>query len=673
MLWKEMTSMNIPEDDIMQVVYVWDYETFNALLQTNQPCPNAFGGWLLENQNKDALELLRLAKRCETVRAETISPWYYAYEGDEVQVSLQEITKSALEYKGGRLLDRYTLQAVRALFSMEKYLECIQLWNARKDIMPNGLIKQMIESYVAGSYYHTGEEKKALELYAECGDYSYFYLKYMVDEKNSLVEGIRKSLKQFPNVLWYDEILQREVLRIDNDDWFMYYYDERRQSKIQERLRLYNDLFELAQEALSNKEQTHADIWYYTAAYMADKLDKMNFSMESIRKAEQVCRDDSLKASIQVFKNYVTAKMMPVNSQYDQWLYQALKWYERQIKDNLSEELMEYCLTWEGNKEVYYYNSALDRMKGCYSFYYWNDMMRKLLISVIAPKYVVAGKGERAIQLVNMADNMLMKVVEEKSNHLFYTMKEYRSGRKQFNSYDYSNRLFTLLDSVSIPAIIQYTKKITQPENELDQLINKYSYTNLDYFNEIIGTRYLRATNYRQATNYFEKVSSTFQYDLNTYKEEYMVRDPFEQEHKLQDASDYKLSFARQMLELEESISRTKDPNRKAQQLIKYAVGMRNSFDKCWALTYYGKQLNWEEVNGEYVIVNRLMGENIEKRYQQLTNQAFDLFTDSEAAAQAYWLLGYYKKVVRDYPNTTIADYAISHCDCLADYVAQRE
>lgn len=672
MLWKELTSMNIPESDIMQVVYEWDVKTFNALLKTQGLTTNVFAHWLLETQNKDAFELLKLAKQCETIRAYSNSPWYYAYDGDDVQTTLREIADNALKYESGRLLDRYMLQAVRALFTLKEYDKCIQIWNNKKVFLPDGLIKSMTESYVAGSYYHIGNEQKALELYAECGDYYHFYFKYMKD-KNAWIEGIRNSVKQFPDVLWYDEVLQREVLNIDRYYDYDIIGDEQMNENRKDCMEKYSELFGLAQEILKYKNNPHADIWYYTGAYMAEKLGNMNTSLDFIQKAEHICKDDSLRASIHVFKTYLLAQMMPVNAQYDQWLYQTLSWYERQIKNNMTDDVLNYCLEWDNWGGHEYSNSAFSYMNGCYSFYYWNDMLRKLLISVVAPKYLDAGRGERAIQLVNMADNMLIKVVENSGRQADYSMEAYRSNTKQFNHFDYCNHLFALLDTIPISAIINYTNKVVHPQNQMDQLINRYSYTDLNYFNEIIGTRYLRSLKYHQAVAYLEKVPSSFQYRLNTCKDGYLVRNPFEQEHKMSDNSDYKLKFAKEMAMLEEGIKHTKDPNRKAQQMIRYALGIRNSFDKCWALSYYGKSMYWVEVDGDYTQKSGIYDESVEERYQQLTQQALSLFTDNEAAAKAYWLLGYYKKVVRDYPDTEMADFAINHCDRLADYVGKKK
>ncbi|MBQ5861979.1 MAG: hypothetical protein IIW65_07565, partial [Alistipes sp.] len=46
------------------------------------------------------------------------------------------------------------------------------------------------------------------------------------------------------------------------------------------------------------------------------------------------------------------------------------------------------------------------------SFYYWNDMMRRILIAEVCPRMIKAGRTTRALQLANMADNRLLGLVD---------------------------------------------------------------------------------------------------------------------------------------------------------------------------------------------------------------------------------------------------------------------
>ena len=54
----------------------------------------------------------------------------------------------------------------------------------------------------------------------------------------------------------------------------------------------------------------------------------------------------------------------------------------------------------------------------------------------------------------------------------------------------------------------------------------------------------------------------------------------------LQDDFDYKLNFATRMCELEAKM-RSDDPVRSEEAAFRYATGICNSFERCWALTAY--------------------------------------------------------------------------------------
>lgn len=115
------------------------------------------------------------------------------------------------------------------------------------------------------------------------------------------------------------------------------------------------------------------------------------------------------------------------------------------------------------------------------------------------------------------------------------------------------------------------------------------------------------------------------------------------------------------MYSLEEQIRQTGDPNRKARKMIRYATGMTHSYTDCWSLTRYSRSY----FEPERICIKQ---KTIQEESDRMIQEALSLFTDKEALAHAYWHLGYYRKVVRDFPNTGMAYYARTHCDNLRDY-----
>ena len=243
----------------------------------------------------------------------------------------------------------------------------------------------------------------------------------------------------------------------------------------------------------------------------------------------------------------------------------------------------------------------------CASFYYWNDMMRRIVLSEVCPRMLKAGKTTRALQLANMADNRLLGLVGKQEVTLVITdengdcqfvqqvlpLDKYRySG--EFNSYDYSNHFFEMIDSLGTDAAIAYVRQVQRPQTAFDRFLNARGYTGNDYLNDIAGTQCLRAMRYGEAIGYLGAVSEAYKHHLTSNRN----TTPFAiRATPTENPTDFKFAFAREMLSLEQSMKATREPNRKARLMVRYAIGLRNSFDRCWSLTqYYRGSCYWGQV-----------------------------------------------------------------------------
>ena len=658
-LWQKMTSANIPIEDIYKTVYKLTYKEIHHILSLiGKPnlrdtlMQNKFVEWLVQHKDVEIGEFLSLAKLCEETRHRQNTGWYYWTQDDDVSVALATIANQAKSYEGNRLKDRYALQAIRALFAVEEYDECINFWNDKQKSLQNGLLKEMIIPYIAGAYYHIGATERAMQMYAECGDIkSLFYCvgQYTIPD---IIEQMELVYEYCPNSSAFPETIQ-QIIRGSEA---YYGYDEKC-------LRLYN----FALKVCAESKVADLAMWYYTAAYIANLKGDAQQASKLLTKAEKTQGSQFVKESIKVMRIYLDAKLLPYNAAYEQRLFEQLQWLDNKITNNIDEYVRDYTANHVFERNV--------------SYYYWNDMLRKIILSEVAPRYIAEGNYARAIQLVNMADNRLMNIVDKCNYDDFnystsrweektMALAEYRKSAEW--SYDYSNALFELIDSIGVDNLIAYTKRLKQPRSAFDNFLNKRGYTNLDYFNEIIGTQCLREMRYADAVRYFEQVPTSFQYTLNTYKDNCMKRDPFANDRlnsRFSNQSDYKYNFAREMYSLEQVVKQTKDPNRKAQLLIRYATGIRNSINGCWALTQYYYNGSREE-NLNYW-TNSISWKRANDKSEKLINDAFAMFTDDECAAQSYRLLGYNMKVVSEYPNTQIASFIRKHCDQLRDYKSQ--
>ena len=174
---------------------------------------------------------------------------------------------------------------------------------------------------------------------------------------------------------------------------------------------------------------------------------------------------------------------------------------------------------------------------------------------------------------------------------------------------------------------------------------------------------------YSEAEDWLAKVSPSFQNQLNTFREGYLSFDPFSHDLKrMKERADLKYGFAREMASLEKAIANTRNPDRKALLMTRFATGVKNSVGNCWALSFYG--LSSGDYDEEYNR-NSLFLRAQRKGFNQaekLYATALSICRDKETAAQINLSLGNAKTVTKKYKTTQAAEYVRGHCDKYIDY-----
>jgi len=137
------------------------------------------------------------------------------------------------------------------------------------------------------------------------------------------------------------------------------------------------------------------------------------------------------------------------------------------------------------------------------------------------------------------------------------------------------------------------------------------------------------------------------------------------------------------MARLDKMISSDAEPNRKAEAKIRYAIGLRNSFGKCWYLTAYEyimgytadverHECEWHTSTDRRGFKDNRYAQRAYKRVDALMNQAIAEFTDPEKAAHAQLEMMNYATLMRQYPATKAAAQVRSRCDNYHDYALQK-
>ena len=646
--WADMCWYKGDLYEIEKVVYKYSLDELLALYETGKlPDWDSHNQWVKNcPPHHIYAEYLVIAKQCEVARAAMTDPWYYPADKrhgfttlDALYAHINDVMDTIRKnsYYGDVILeDRFNLQRTRLLFSLGKYRECIKLWKDYAHHLPdNNVMKSMIKDYVAGAYCHLGDTVTAKKMYLELGNY-WEVARLSHDTDGCWAYAIKAIYDIEPDC----NDLVTYNMQADLEHYFTWCELDTQVVK------KYYDVMCYITRTHRSKDMA---LWYYTKAYVEDKLGYCNAAAKSIAAAERCRTTEYLHRNIRLFRMYIDAKTQPINDAYENKLYNDLCWADTLIKNNISREVR--SLLMEEEADVYKWH----RMWSGMSFYYYNDIMRKVIIGEAAPRFMEAGRKTRAAQLNNYADNVLFKQVVPQASHCFLNY--------------FFSRLYNDFSGKEIEA---YIKRALHPISGFDCLLNSGSYIDTDYLYDIAGTVYLREQNYPKALECLSKVSNTYQGRLNTA--EYMNTDPFCAdmyagslwgEHPF---SDYKYNFAREMCSLEQVMNDWKiDINRRASAKLRYAIGLRNSYFRSWPLTQYGKGRP-THVASYREWMNTEREDAILRRYNQIKNEAFAMFDDDEAAAAAHYKLRNNLTIVRQYPKTQTAQYVRSHCDTYFDY-----
>jgi tetratricopeptide (TPR) repeat protein len=596
---------------------------------------------LPESDHPEVRRYLELARSCSNIRSQYNSKWYYPTKGEDVVVSsLEEVLEESLAYKGGKLKDRYALQAARAMFTLGQFNKMIEWWSITESTLDDDSIRKSIEGYVAGALFRTGKQEKALKYYTEIGDISsiIYCLKKMgnYEGDRSILEYAAVNCPDNPYIL---EILQEYVSRLELYGVFS------------ENHGLTDAFFDLCMRAVRHSNDPAP--WLYTASFLKNQMGQPYVALNILERAEKCNASTFLKESIRVLRILIEAQIYPCNKAYESKLLNDLKWLDNKIQSNITERVKEET-------------ASIYSLKFCHSYYYWNDMMRRLILGTVCPRMIEAGKAPLALLLANYADNRLMMAVNqieiygEEGQTYFIGLDEYRKSSKYFNSFDFSNHYFRMLDTALLNYLIQYESLLKSPSTEIERFLQARSYVDSDYLMDIIGTRYIRELKYSKAVEYLSKVSDGYQKRLNTSV--YMDFDPFEIKiHNAKTSSTYKLDFARKMVNYEHSVQNGADDDIKGEALIKMGLGIRSSFMSCWALTHYSKSEYNPWFEDKYTL-DKIAYAN------SLMEQGLAILKDPELAARYHQSLCQWRTAVEKFPETSVAEEIRTSCDNIVNY-----
>lgn len=655
-LWQKQTSDAIRINDIEYVVYRADLASLQRIADNKSDSVlynNPFIMWIQSHERLDILDYLVLAKKCETIRERMNDPWYYRVENDYDYKVLDGVVWKSQFYSGSPLYGRFVLQKIRALCALRHNEECVSFWNSVKYKLPENVIKTMCELRVAAALNKTGDQEEALRIYAKYGDIT----SIRVINNGHIDNELEYVYNLHPNSPYLEGEIQKWLLYFGSDwvekrlknDAFEWYAPK------------FNQLLSVAHRAVKEKKSKKMAMWYYTLAALYDMQGKASKAMKYLEQGMSYPQSPFLRDSYRVLRMWLDARTAIYDSEYEQRLMADLKWLVNKINNEIKPKVYEKI---KPRKEAYFigaqyhsYYVTMGYLDYANSFY-WNDAMRRILLREVCPRMHKAEKYVREIQLANLAENLLVQANE------------------------YSNEMFLIMDRLPYKYTRDYFARIYNPKDEFDTFLNDRGKTDKYYWYDILATKCLRERRYSKAIVYLKQIPLNYQKEMNVYG--CMVLNPFsyDMETFRYDsiyAKNCKLHFAEKMAEYRHTMNHHRNPNKRAEAKILYALGLRNSVHRCWFLTRHSS--NWDNSGLMYDLPEIAYPEDStiyrHDEYlnlsDKLINEAINTFTDKEKAARQLRHLLYYKRIINEYGDTETAKGLRQHCDRWRDYADTKE
>lgn len=565
--WKSYFNKGVNPKVIQSAIFSGDDKAMAKLLNIVQ-----------QRKDADGMNYMRLFRQMHNISS--ADPWNYP---DKKQIiANNRIWNNILNNASGRILtskklgSRYWLMAMRAAYYTHNKQMCQQLWNKYQSRFADNDIRMLAEGYLASYWYKDGQREKAREFYAKIGDLQ--SLRWCFKDDIGL-KGIEKLYAEEPNSVAFPYLIQDYVNSVDND-MHPLFEDETNDSVRQAVKAEIMDFRIFASGVLKENKVLNPALWKSASAYFAFLLNDNKTAINELDEAETMKGTERMKENIRVLRFLVKSASREYDASFDAYVLKELKWLMGKVKSETT--YVDY------NWSPYYVRN------------HYSDVLERIVYYNLTPGYIKAGKFTTGAVLTGMTTefiNMNFRGNGHPSKYMY-------AGADGYYSNDYGNEIFTLLDTADVKEVVSYKELLETPSkgNELEQYAVSYCCRNMNYYNDLIGTKYLRTEDFAKAGEYLGKLDlpfvsaspiSPYLHSDNSYPMWYAWK-----AHKALDKFRFvetaltinpKLVFSKRMLALQQQLSSATDNKVKAQinyeMAKRYFQASQNGY--CWAYLHY--------------------------------------------------------------------------------------
>lgn len=643
--WHTYTKGQVDKMSIFKALYQLPH---SAIDNGNNP----FFAYLKKQQDEAALNYWRITKQFSEKSSD---PWYYPTLKDRAELleTAKSLRTASQQTTQPELRERYLLQLMRITFYLKEYTLCVQIWNDRPKTFKDADIQESFTNYYAGALLRLGEKTAAANLYGSTGEW--------------------KSLRIFPKDLGFMGELYETY---PNSRAFEFFVQQFVNSYQDYRDTKQRDIFKkLANRALREQKTDDAALWQSALAHIAFLDGDVATAVATIEEASKMKGTPIVMENVRMLRLLYHAADSKAKD-YDAKIAADLPWLIQKVY-NLTDE---------------------ERWVNCDVKCHYLNILRVITLKYLEPHYSSNGNPNMALAILNAYDEATKAPCDRDE------VSQNRKGAPNTYNYDYNTHLFSYLDTTSITNAQNFLAFVKSGgKTELEKTLIKMGYVGESFMNELIGTKYMRISDYKNAIVHLQKVRPDFSKTQNIYK--YLARNPFSEywitnhrERKqygtynpaqIYEKNPSKLQFCQIMCELEQKIAESTDPEEKAQLTYAFCVGRIQSFDHlAWALTHYRQGFIYTVFDYYYDCdlhggtdpwdYSASLTRQVQSTYYDL-QKAEKLTRNPELFARCQYLQSYilsdvsfdekmHCKLKEGFSNTQFYRNEIRHCDRLSDY-----
>lgn len=438
------------------------------------------------NMQKYMQLLDRYLRVCDEVSLDT---WEYPTLAQIVKrkSTLQYIMRNAWTAvnSGTGMKEQYALMLMRANMMLNYDQVNIDFWNSTASALPEGVWRDAARNIYARALLKTGKRLEACNIYAEQGDMQ--SIKWSMRKYRNLA-GIKNVYASDPNASSLLFLVQDFVNNVQET------LDETSDGKVDaDWIKMKGaevvagseakEFVAFADKVLAEGKTSSPCLWQSAAAMVEYLLGNTADASARIDKAMNMNGTQRMKDNARCIRLLVKAAVSPFDADFMTWMAGEFRWLDGKIAE-------------ERGSSAEYAN-------------HYTDVKERIAYRVLAPRFSSEGRQNVSFALYGMMEeNSLDFSAGGKHSDAGFTW----GGSWPWNmDYTSGNEYFGALSTAPADSLAAYySYLLSAKDNAFEQYVAQQVYGRSDYYNDLIGTRYMAEGRFADALPYLEKVSLGF-------------------------------------------------------------------------------------------------------------------------------------------------------------------